>query len=223
MEDLITNINNPNGSINQHNIIGLMFILITAIGGAISIVFLDIFITTKKEDSKNEPTESPVDKYLRETIDRFNYVKNSSISNTGVPLNTWILENTPIATIIMGYSEEKKSFIYYSDKKGIAFNILDAVCRKFCIRCKCFDIHVEMEVKERDIQRSNKLKQKGNVAQYKNDANFNKVISKKMNNFLCVGAIREFSFLQNYSKHKIQPHTTISFAEFKNKFKNNNL
>jgi hypothetical protein len=121
----------------------------------------------------------------------------------------------------MGYDSQNKCFVYYTDKKSITFNILDAVCKKLCCRIMNFDIYTELKVDEKDI--SKKKASKGNVASYKNNQTLNKIICKEMNTFVSSGRIREFSFIKKPIVQEQSTSSTMSFKDFKNKFNNNNL
>jgi len=202
----------------------MLFILITSVCGIISL------IVNSLENSiiSNELniTEEPIDKYLREANDCFERGKNNKHENEDLykqesNLSTWIIEITPIGMIIMGYDSQNKCFVYYTDKKSITFKILNAVSKKLCCRIMNFDIYTEVKVIEKNISKNKNLK--GNVAFYKNNQTLNKIICKEMNTFVCSGRIREFSFIKKPTFQKEPTSTTMTFKEFKNKFKNNNL
>jgi len=171
-------------------------------------------------------TEEPVDKYLREADEFFEKTKNNKKENEisynqESNLSTWIIETTPIGIIIMGYDSQNKCFVYYTDKKGITFNILDAVSKKLCCRIMDFDIYTEVKLIEKNISKNKNSK--GNVASYKNNQTLNKIICKEMNTFVSSGRIRDFGFIKKPVFQKEPTSSTMSFKEFKNKFKNNNL
>ena len=147
--------------------------------------------------------------------------KNENSYKQESNLSTWIIEITPLGMVIMGYDSQKECFVYYTDKKSITFNILDAVCKKLCCRIMNFDIYTELKVNEKDI--SKKKGSKGNVASYKNNQTLNKIVCKEMNTFVSSGRIREFSFIKKPIVQEQSTSSTMSFKDFKNKFNNNNL
>jgi hypothetical protein len=209
--------------------ITMLFLLFASIGAVVSIVISsEISIRSYELNISDELniTEDPVDKYLREANEYFERSKNNKNENENSykqenNLSTWIIEITPLGMVIMGYDSQNKCFVYYTDKKSITFNILDAVCKKLCCRIMNFDIYTELKVDEKDI--SKKKASKGNVASYKNNQTLNKIICKEMNTFVSSGRIREFSFIKKPIVQEQSTSSTMSFKDFKNKFNNNNL
>jgi len=213
-------------------------IAITGLGGLVTHVLFPLFPSYQQPKSN---IESPIDKYLREADERIKASRLKAGGDNGVKepkpnVNTWCLEYTPIGTFIMNYDPEQGVFGYHTDKKGAAYNILDAVCKRFCAKTDCAGLCVDMVGEEKDIKkkasRGTQVQKRGsgsggsggNIAVFKNDQKFNKIIIKKMNSFLYKGSLREFSFLKKPAPLSADPtNTTVSFADFKNKFKNNNL
>lgn len=209
-------------SLKEHMI--MIFFLFTSVFWFISVIVIP------GEDSiiSNELniTEDPVDKYLRESNELFERTKNDKNENENSykqesNLSTWIIEITPLGMVIMGYDSQNKCFVYYTDKKSITFNILDAICKKLCCRIMNFDIYTELKVNEKDI--SKKKASKGNVASYKNNQTLNKIVCKEMNTFVSSGRIKDFSFIKKPIVQEQSTSSTMSFKDFKNKFNNNNL
>ena len=209
-------------SLKEHMI--MIFFLFTSVFWFISVIVIP------GEDSiiSNELniTEDPVDKYLRESNELFERTKNDKNENENSykqenNLSTWIIEITPLGMVIMGYDSQNECFVYYTDKKSITFNILDAVCKKLCCRIMNFDIYTELKVNEKDI--SKKKASKGNVASYKNNQTLNKIVCKEMNTFVSSGRIKDFSFIKKPIVQEQSTSSTMSFKDFKNKFNNNNL
>ena len=203
--------------------ITMLFLLFASIGAVVSIVISSEISIRSYELNI---TEDPVDKYLREANEYFERSKNNKNENENSykqksNLSTWIIEITPLGMVIMGYDSQNKCFVYYTDKKSITFNILDAVCKKLCCRIMNFDIYTELKVDEKDI--SKKKASKGNVASYKNNQTLNKIICKEMNTFVSSGRIRDFSFLKKPVVKEQTTSSTMSFKDFKNKFNTNNL
>ena len=203
----------------------MIFLFLASIGAIVSIV-ISSEISIRSNDNELNITEDPVDKYLREANEYFERTKNDKNENENSykqesNLSTWIIEITPLGMVIMGYDSQNKCFVYYTDKKSITFNILDAVCKKLCCRIMNFDIYTELKVNEKDI--SKKKGSKGNVASYKNNQTLNKIVCKEMNTFVSSGRIREFSFIKKPIVQEQSTSSTMSFKEFKNKFNNNNL
>tara|TARA_B100002019_G_C21216074_1_gene572096 strand:- start:464 stop:1120 length:657 start_codon:yes stop_codon:yes gene_type:complete len=203
----------------------MMFLFLASIGALVSVVISSEF-SIRSNDNKLNITEDPVDKYLREANEYFERTKNNKNENEysykeESNLSRWIIEMTPVGMIIMGYDSQKKYFVYYTDKKGITFNILDAVSKKLCCRIMNFDIYTEVKVNEKDI--SKKKASKGNVASYKNNQTLNKIVCKEMNTFVSSGRIRDFSFIKKPIVQEQSTSSTMSFKDFKNKFNHNNL
>lgn len=203
----------------------MIFLFLASIGALVSIV-ISSEISISSNDNELNITEEPVDKYLRNANELFERTKNDKNENENSykqksNLSTWIIEITPLGMVIMGYDSQKECFVYYTDKKSITFNILDAVCKKLCCRIMNFDIYTELKINEKDI--SKKKGSKGNVASYKNNQTLNKVVCKEMNTFVCSGRIRDFSFIKKPVVQEQSTSSTMSFKDFKNKFNNNNL
>lgn len=203
----------------------MIFLFLASIGALVSIV-ISSEISISSNDNELNITEEPVDKYLRNANELFERTKNDKNENENSykqksNLSTWIIEITPLGMVIMGYDSQKKCFVYYTDKKSITFNILDAVCKKLCCRIMNFDIYTELKVNEKDI--SKKKGSKGNVASYKNNQTLNKIVCKEMNTFVSSGRIRDFSFIKKPVVQEQSTSSTMSFKDFKNKFNNNNL
>ena len=203
----------------------MIFLFLASIGALVSIV-ISSDISIRSNDNELNITEDPLDKYLREANEHFERTKNDKNKNENSykqesNLSTWIIEITPLGMVIMGYDSQKECFVYYTDKKSITFNILDAVCKKLCCRIMNFDIYTELKVNEKDI--SKKKGSKGNVASYKNNQTLNKIVCKEMNTFVSSGRIREFSFIKKPIVQEQSTSSTMSFKDFKNKFNNNNL
>lgn len=203
----------------------MIFLFLASIGALVSIV-ISSEISIRSNDNELNITEDPLDKYLREANDYFERTKNDKNENENSykqesNLSTWIIEITPLGMVIMGYDSQNECFVYYTDKKSITFNILDAVCKKLCCRIMNFDIYTELKVNEKDI--SKKKGSKGNVASYKNNQTLNKIVCKEMNTFVSSGRIRDFSFIKKPVVQEQSTSSTMSFKDFKNKFNNNNL
>lgn len=203
----------------------MIFLFLASIGALVSIV-ISSEISISSNDNELNITEEPVDKYLRNANELFERTKNDKNENENSykqksNLSTWIIEITPLGMVIMGYDSQKECFVYYTDKKSITFNILDAVCKKLCCRIMNFDIYTELKINEKDI--SKKKGSKGNVASYKNNQTLNKVVCKEMNTFVSSGRIRDFSFIKKPVVQEQSTSSTMSFKDFKNKFNNNNL
>jgi hypothetical protein len=203
----------------------MIFLFLASIGALVSIV-ISSDISIRSNDNELNITEDPLDKYLREANEYFERTKNDKNENENSykqksNLSTWIIEITPLGMVIMGYDSQKECFVYYTDKKSITFNILDAVCKKLCCRIMNFDIYTELKVNEKDI--SKKKGSKGNVASYKNNQTLNKIVCKEMNTFVSSGRIRDFSFIKKPIVQEQSTSSTMSFKDFKNKFNNNNL
>ena len=110
--------------------------------------------------------------------------------------NTVVIEHTPAATIVMKYRSADATFEYYSDKTNIAFNMLDAVCKQFCAKNGCTHLYTDMDVSETKIARKNYGRGRGNIPNFNNSSTGTVATVKKMNKFLRIGPIREFSFLR---------------------------
>lgn len=57
--------------------------------------------------------------------------------------NSYVMDLTPNGNVILGYSNDKSAFIYYSDKT-IPYRYLDSVARKFVITFNCPALYIDM-------------------------------------------------------------------------------
>ena len=181
------------------------------------------------------PIESPLDKYLREADEliksrQLNIVDTDTDTDTyrsnEININTWCMEYTPNGTFIMNYEPDEGVFGYYTDKKGASFAVLDAVCKKFCAKINRPGIYVDTVVEEKELKkRGTGSMSRNNMAVFKKDQTLGKLIVKKMNSFLYRGTLREFNFLNKKRRvaETINTTTPLSFADFKNKLRTNNL
>ena len=169
-----------------------------------------------KEETPPKKIESSQDRYLRisqELFDKANEKYSIEEEKTPNP-STSVIQETPIGKIIMSYDNNEKLFIYYTDKTSVNYNILNAVCQHYCSKTHNFSVYTSLSVIEKDLERKN--------SRYKSDPNFKKIVTKKMNTFIRKGNIREFSFSKIMDDNKNNKnHKNLSFAEFKNKIKNN--
>lgn len=196
--------------------IGVLMLSVLASFSVIGIISYFEFIFEK--DISPKKIESPEDKYLRISQENFNKAINKidyDIEDKKKPNEfSYVIQYTPIGIVIMSYDNNEKLFIYYTDKTSVNYNILNAVCQNYCSKTHNFAIYTSLSVIEKDLERKNK--------RYKSDPNFKKIVTKKMNTFIRKGNIRDFSFLKkDYDNIKTQ--NNISFTDFKNRIKNNNL
>jgi len=177
------------------------------------------------------PIESPLDKYLREADEliksrQLKIVDTDTYRSNEININTWCMEYTPNGTFIMNYEPDEGVFGYYTDKKGASFAVLDAVCKKFCAKINRPGIYVDTMVEEKELKkRGTGSMSRNNMAVFKKDQTLGKLIVKKMNSFLYRGTLREFNFLNKKRRVEETTNTTtpLSFADFKNKLRTNNL
>jgi hypothetical protein len=184
--------------------------------------------------------ESPLDKYLREADEliksrQLKIVDTDTYRSNEININTWCMEYTPNGTFIMNYEPDEGVFGYYTDKKGASFAVLDAVCKKFCAKINRPGIYVDTVVEEKELKkrgtgsmpRTDMVNKHGygNMAVFKKHQTLGKLIVKKMNSFLYKGTLREFNFLNKKRCVAETTNTTtpLSFADFKNKLRTNNL
>ena len=180
-------------------------------------------------------TISKMETYLRNTERIFDRAvaadAGTDITDTGrTPgKSSWLYEQTPNETIIMNYDADEKAYTYYCNSRSVPYNVLDAVSKKFCAYNKCPTIYTKLEVIEEEIKkkkpRSNtdnhNFAGRGNAAA--TAKSFTILVKKKMNIFLRKGNVREFSFLSKPVASATTTNTTLTFADFKNKFKSDNL
>ena len=107
-----------------------------------------------------------------------------------------IVETTPFGTVIMTYSLNDNTFLYYADTRIIPYKTLDAVARQFAVKYSCKRICVNYKeewekAKARAIEEENKQKEQ---LDKKNDD------SKKTKK-------RDiFAEFKNYNRQDTEPH-----------------
>ena len=136
------------------------------------------------------------------------------------PVNSFVIEMTPVGNVIMQYNKEKESFVYYSDHI-IPYRYLETVSRKYvCIfNCKQLFIerHEEVVVKE-EKEEKEKEPRRFNVL---NQTSQKQVPVKKeekevkMNRYSNSGRFSNFATLQPVAKHITDKKRLMTFSEFK--------
>ncbi len=198
-------------------------VLILSVLASFSVMtIISLFDSIFSKETFSPITESPIDKYLRISQELFDKALDThhgriNYEAKNLDLSTHIIQQTPIGMIIMSYDNSEKRFLYYTDKTSVTFHILNAVSQHYCAKTRNFDIYTTLSVIEKDLERTNK--------RYKADPKFKKIVTKQMNTFIRKGPIREFSFLKKIQNndHDKNHHKNLSFADFKYKFKNDNL
>ena len=180
----------------------------------------------EKDENKNKNEKDENEKDENEKDEKKDN-KNEKIKRNVNHL--FVLENTPVGNVIMGYDEIKESFYYYSDV-NIPYVFLEVVARKFVLQNDCVELYSVMN--EKKFLRENP---KGKIfAKFKkyNEKKENAIIIKKMNNYINKGKIANFSFLQkivyqkpveiNYSTYKYKMKHNMKYDNI-NQFSNNSL
>jgi hypothetical protein len=130
-----------------------------------------------------------------------------------------LFENTPRGNVIMYYDPYKLAFAYYCDTSSMPYKLLNAIAMKYVMRFHCVDLFVDNEISPENclspliktlfVDEPVKSKPKsGQVAvDLKNDTSAksldNKDIKKQQvihNNFVCIGKILNFSFINKVEK-----------------------
>ena len=139
-----------------------------------------------------------------------------------------LFENTPRGNVIMYYDPYKLAFAYYCDTSSMPYKLLNAIAMKYVMRFHCVDLFVDNEISPENclspliktlfVDEPVKSKPKsGQVAVDLKNAPFiklkkydtsaksldNKDIKKQQvihNNFVCIGKILNFSFINKVEK-----------------------
>lgn len=168
----------------------------------------------QKEQGQEEQQVKEL-KYEDKYLDRYLTAQSGC-----VPVNSFVIEMTPVGNVIMQYNKEKESFVYYSDHI-IPYRYLETVSRKYvCIfNCKQLFIerHEEVVVKE-EKEEKEKEPRRFNVL---NQTAQKQVLVKKeekevkMNRYSNSGRFSNFATLQPVAKHITDKKRLMTFSEFK--------
>ena len=166
----------------------------------------------KEQDQEEQQVKEH--KYQDKYLDRYLTAQSGC-----VPVNSFVIEMTPVGNVIMQYNKEKESFVYYSDHI-IPYRYLETVSRKYvCIfNCKQLFIERHEEVvvkeekeKEKEPRRFNVLNQTAqkHVPVKKEEKEV------KMNRYSNSGRFSNFATLQPVAKHITDKKRLMTFSEFK--------
>ena len=165
----------------------------------------------KEQDQEEQQVKEH--KYEDKYLDRYLTAQSGC-----VPVNSFVIEMTPVGNVIMQYNKEKESFVYYSDHI-IPYRYLETVSRKYvCIfNCKQLFIERHEEVvkeekeKEKEPRRFNVLNQTAQkqVPVKKEEKEV------KMNRYSNSGRFSNFATLQPVAKHITDKKRLMTFSEFK--------
>lgn len=151
----------------------------------------------------------------------------------------YIVEETPVGTVIMCYNTQSESFCYYSDNKNVPYKYLETVARLYVIQNKCRIIYTHMpdelnNAKERLINDMEAEKKKLNnqdnndvFVQFKsyniaNNPKQNKktLVKENANRYSYRGTLADYAKMTDKLKineNKALLYKDIDFATFKKK------
>tara|TARA_Y100000591_G_scaffold330004_1_gene359832 strand:- start:580 stop:1161 length:582 start_codon:yes stop_codon:yes gene_type:complete len=70
-------------------------------------------------------------------------LKNDKVSSKPNIKNILCETTENDGVIVMRYNEDREGFEYWADKKQINFDVLNTVCRKYCITFKNIDLYID--------------------------------------------------------------------------------
>lgn len=165
----------------------------------------------KEQDQEQQQVKEH--KYEDKYLDRYLTAQSGC-----VPVNSFVIEMTPVGNVIMQYNKEKESFVYYSDHI-IPYRYLETVSRKYvCIfNCKQLFIerHEEVVVKEEEKEKEPRRFNVLNQTAQKQVPVKKEEKEVKMNRYSNSGRFSNFATLQPVAKHITDKKRLMTFSEFK--------
>ena len=176
----------------------------------------DYFLKTY--DKRNATMNANMDDVFYH-IEEYNSIIKSEHSDFEKKWRARVLyENTPRGNIIMYYDAYKKGFAYYSDTKGIPYNVLNSVAMKYVRIFLCRDLFVDEKITPESspsplikLQEEEEKKESETKKEKKGVVSIDKEILKKA----------PFAKLKNYKmeekkdeKSKLEPLKIVSVNRF---------
>jgi hemolysin activation/secretion protein len=174
----------------------------------------------KEQEQEQKEQQVKEVKYEDKYLDRFLTAQSGC-----VPVNSFVIEMTPVGNVIMQYNKEKESFVYYSDHI-IPYRYLETVSRKYVCIFNCKQLFIERheelvkeekekeekekEEKEKEPRRFNVLNQSQKQVPAKKEQR-----EVKMNRYSNSGRFSNFATLQPVAKHITDKKRLMTFSEFK--------
>lgn len=176
----------------------------------------------KEQEQEEQPIVAAAtryeDKYLDKLAEKQKHVGSESTDYARLS-NNWIMENTPVGNVAMRYDAKRESFVYRCDHVA-PFRILEVVSRKYALTYGCVGLLVDMQQElERAAAAAEAAKLQTRNPLYAKFKEQKVIVKDKTNRYTHEGRFAGFNFLQKVPRQAVDKRTTLSFADFKRKRK----